>query len=263
LFGKKDNLIQIDMSEMMEMHSVSKLIGSPPGYIGFQQGGWLTEKVRRYPHSVILFDEVEKAHPDVLNVLLQILEYGHLMDGRGRRVNFKNTVVILTSNIGAEEIGKSKVLGFSNEDVKENREDREIDKAYSSMKEVLMEELRNTLRPELLNRLDDIIIFRSLTRRDARKIVRLLLADLNERLQEEKIVVKLDSKAVGYIVTEAFNEQYGARPLRRFIQDKVENLLADYILNEGDGTKKGKVVEVLIGLKNNELVILKNKKEKK
>ena len=263
LFGNKDNLIQIDMSEMMEMHSVSKLIGSPPGYIGFQQGGWLTEKVRRYPHSVILFDEVEKAHPDVLNVLLQILEYGHLMDGRGRRVNFKNTVVILTSNIGAEEIGKSKVLGFSNEGVKENREDKEIDKAYSSMKEVLMEELRNTLRPELLNRLDDIIIFRSLTRRDARKIVRLLLSELNDRLKEEKIVVKLDSKAVGYIVTEAFSEQYGARPLRRFIQDKVENLLADYILNEGDGTKKGKVVEVLIGLKNNELVILKNNRAKK
>jgi ATP-dependent Clp protease ATP-binding subunit ClpA len=147
--------------------------------------------------------------------------------------------------------------------VKENREDKEIEKAYTGMKNVLMEELRNTLRPELLNRLDDIIIFRSLTRRDARKIVKLLLSELNDRLKEEKLVVKLDSKAVGYIVTEAFSEKYGARPLRRFIQEKVENLLADYILKEGDGTKKGKVVEVLIGLKNNELVILKNKKEKK
>lgn len=259
LFGNEDHLIQIDMSEMMEMHSVSKLIGSPPGYIGFQQGGWLTEKVRRHPHSVILFDEVEKAHPDVLNVLLQILEYGHLMDGRGRRVNFKNTVVILTSNIGAEEIRKSKVLGFSNENIDENREDKEIEKAYTGMKDMLMEELRNTLRPELLNRLDDIIIFRSLTRRDARKIVKLLLLELNGRLKEEKIVVKLNSEAVGYIVKEAFSEQYGARPLRRFIQDKVENLLADYILNEGDGNKKGKVVEVLIGLKDNRLVILKKK----
>ena len=201
----------------MEMHSVSKLIGSPPGYIGFQQGGWLTEKVRRYPHSVILFDEVEKAHPDVLNVLLQILEYGHLMDGRGRRVNFKNTVVILTSNIGAEEIGKSKVLGFSSESVKENREDKEIEKAYTGMKNVLMEELRNTLRPELLNRLDDIIIFRSLTRRDARKIVKLLLSELNDRLKEEKLVVKLDSKAVGYIVTEYLAERWAKTT--RFIQE--------------------------------------------
>lgn len=256
LFGKEDNLIQIDMSEMMEMHSVSKLIGSPPGYIGFQQGGWLTEKVRRNPHAVILFDEVEKAHPDVLNILLQILEYGHLMDGRGRRVSFKNTVVILTSNIGAEEIKKSRILGFSNRQSQENRQDKEIEEAYVGMRDMLMEELRNTLRPELLNRLDDIIIFRSLTRRDARKIVSLLIKDLNNRLVEEKVKVVLDSKAVSYIVDNSFSEEYGARPLRRFIQEKVENLLAEYILNKSN-MKTGRTVEVFISLKDNKLVILK------
>ncbi len=259
LFGDVDNLIQIDMSEMMEMHSVSKLIGSPPGYIGFQQGGWLTEKVRRHPHSVILFDEIEKAHPDVLNILLQILEYGHLMDGRGKRVNFKNTVIILTSNIGAEEIKKSKILGFSDVQDKDIKKDSDIEKGYVEMKDMLLEELRNTLRPELLNRVDDIIIFRSLTRKDAKKIVKLLLSELNKRLKEEKIVVRLDSKAIGYIVKESFSEEYGARPLRRFLQDKVENLLADYILNEGDGSNKGQIVEVLIGLVDNDLVILKKK----
>lgn len=236
LFGDQDRLVQIDMSEMMEMHSVSKLIGSPPGYVGFQQGGWLTEKIRRQPHSVILFDEIEKAHPDVLNILLQILEYGHLTDGRGRRVNFKNSVIILTSNIGAEEIGKSKVLGFSQHNVSAKRSDQEIDGAYSSMKDLLMEELRDTLRPELLNRLDDTVIFRALTRKDARKIVKLLIEELNSRLVEEKITVRLDGKAVTYIVKKAFSEQYGARPLRRFIQEKVENLLADYILHEGEDT---------------------------
>ncbi len=255
LFGDENNLIQIDMSEMMEMHSVSKLIGSPPGYVGFQEGGWLTEKVRRHPHSVILFDEIEKAHPDVLNVLLQILEYGHLMDGRGRRVNFKNTVIILTSNIGAEEIKKDRVLGFSSGGSKE-KTDKEIDKAYSGMKELLLNELRNVLRPELLNRLDDVVIFRSLTRKDAKGIVKLLVKNLNVRLLEEKIKVELDNKVVSYIVKEAFSEEYGARPLRRFLQDKVENLLADYLLINNGEIGDGKMREIKIGLKDSNLVIL-------
>ncbi len=258
LFGNEDNLIQIDMSEMMEMHSVAKLIGSPPGYIGYQQGGWLTEKVRRHPHSVILFDEIEKAHPDVLNVLLQILEYGHLMDGRGRRVNFKNTVVILTSNIGAEEIKKDKVLGFSSGRESE-RTDSDIDKAYDSMRDALLEELRDSLRPELLNRIDDIVIFRALTRKDARKIVKILIGKLNTRLKEESIVVSLDSSAVSYVVKEAFSEEYGARPLRRFIQDKVENLLADFILERDTGLTNRKVIGVSITLKDDTLVISKAK----
>jgi ATP-dependent Clp protease ATP-binding subunit ClpC len=254
LFGDRDRLIQIDMSEMMEMHSVSKLIGSPPGYVGFQQGGRLTEEVKRYPHSVILFDEIEKAHPEVLNILLQILEYGHLTDGKGKRVNFKNSVIILTSNIGAEEIAKSKVLGFNQKHTSEEKSDREIDDAYSSMKDQLMEALQDTLRPELLNRLDDIVIFRALTRKDARKIVMLLVEELNSRLVEEKIVVKLDSKALTYIVKNAFSERYGARPLRRFIQEKIENLLANHILTEGENKEK----EILtVTREGDELVIKK------
>jgi ATP-dependent Clp protease ATP-binding subunit ClpC len=256
LFGNEDKLIQIDMSEMMEMHSVSKLIGSPPGYVGFQQGGWLTEKVKRQPHSVILFDEVEKAHPDVLNVLLQILEYGHLTDGRGRRVNFKNCVVILTSNIGAEEISKDKVLGFVGKNG-HSRSDEQIDEAYSSMKKMLLEELRDNLRPELINRLDDIVIFRSLTRKDARKIVKLLVEDLNSRLKEERVKVVLDREAVTYVVKESFSEEYGARPLRRFLQDKVENLLANFMLENSKMVESNREVVVKLGVKNGVINILK------
>lgn len=248
LFGDEDRLIQIDMSEMMEMHSVSKLIGSPPGYVGFREGGWLTEKVRRNPHSVILFDEIEKAHPDVLNILLQILEYGHLTDGKGRRVNFKNTIVILTSNIGAEAIRKDKVLGFTEKETTGSSKGQS-DKAYSSMRSKLMEELRNTLRPELLNRLDDIVIFRSLNVRDAGKIVDLLLEDLNQRLKEQEITVTLTQKLKNHIVKEGFSEEYGARPLRRILQDTVENSMADYML------KSENIGKVKLDYKNGKVVL--------
>lgn len=229
LFGDEDRLVQIDMSEMMEMHSVSKLIGSPPGYVGYQEGGWLTEQVRRNPHCVILFDEVEKAHPDVLNILLQILEYGHLTDGRGRKVNFKNTIVVLTSNIGAEEIGRDKVLGFG---ASQKNADKSEDpqKAYDSMKSELMSELRKTLRPELLNRLDDIVIFRALDTKDARKIVKLLLNELNDRLKGQDVEVVLSRPLMTHIVKEGFSEEYGARPLRRVLQDLVESTVADHLL---------------------------------
>ncbi len=258
LFGKEDRLVQIDMSEMMEMHSVSKLIGSPPGYIGYQHGGWLTEKVRRNPHSVILFDEVEKAHPDVLNILLQILEYGHLTDGRGRKVNFKNTIIVLTSNIGAEEISQDRVLGFGQKGVVEDRSDMEIDEAYSAMKNVLLDELKKSLRPELLNRLDDTVIFRSLTRKDARKIVKLLVEELNGRLEEEKVKVKLDRKAVNYIIKQGFSEEYGARPLRRYLQDTVENTLAEYMLREVDlFERRDDVVVVEMGVEDDNIAIIK------
>ncbi|KKQ11747.1 MAG: ATPase AAA-2 domain protein [candidate division WS6 bacterium GW2011_GWC2_36_7] len=255
LFGNEDRLVQIDMSEMMEMHSVSKLIGSPPGYVGFQQGGMLTEQVRRQPHSVILFDEIEKAHPDVLNVLLQILEYGHLTDGRGRKVNFKNTIIILTSNIGAEEIKRDKVLGFVGTREKK-RSDIDINKAYSSMKSELLMKLKDTLRPELLNRIDDIVIFRSLTRKDARKIVELLINDLNTRLVEENIVVEITDKVGTYLVKEGFSDEYGARPLRRRVQDSVENVLADYILSHKVAKKK--MNEVTIDMINGKMDILTN-----
>lgn len=235
LFGDEDRLIQIDMSEMMEMHSVSKLIGSPPGYVGFREGGQLTERVRRQPHAVILFDEIEKAHIDVLNVLLQILEYGHLTDGKGRRVNFKNTVVVLTSNIGAEEIRRDRVLGFEVQDEKKERTDRDIHEAYDGMKEILETELKETLPPELLNRLDDIVIFRSLTRRDAKKIVDLLLVELNRQLSEKMVRIALSSQAKNFIVERGFSEEYGARPLRRTIQEYVETPVASYLLKYGGG----------------------------
>jgi ATP-dependent Clp protease ATP-binding subunit ClpC len=245
LFGDEDRLIQIDMSEMMEMHSVSKLIGSPPGYVGYREGGQLTERVRQQPHAVILFDEIEKAHIDVLNILLQILEYGHLTDGKGRRVNFKNTVVILTSNIGAEEIRRDKVLGFDVSAEKKERTDREIEHAYYGMKEVLESELKDALPPELLNRLDDIVIFRSLTRRDARKIVDLLLDELNERLKDKRIAVDLNPAAKEFIVERGFSEEYGARPLRRTIQEYVETPVASYLLKYGGGVvSKGKDVRM-------------------
>ncbi|MDX9739292.1 MAG: ATP-dependent Clp protease ATP-binding subunit [Candidatus Dojkabacteria bacterium] len=248
LFGTEEKLVQIDMSEMMEMHSVSKLIGSPPGYVGYQEGGWLTERVRRNPHSVILFDEIEKAHPDVLNILLQILEYGHLTDGRGRRVNFKNTIVILTSNIGAEEIGRDRVLGFSKEE-KAVRSKTNAEQAYSAMKSALMGELRKTLRPELLNRLDDTVIFRALNTRDVRKILDILLTELNERLEEHNITISLTKPLTSYIVKEGFSDEYGARPLRRVLQDIVESQVADYIL------KNGKPGEILLDLKKGKVVI--------
>ncbi|MGI6423376.1 MAG: ATP-dependent Clp protease ATP-binding subunit [Candidatus Dojkabacteria bacterium] len=248
LFGNEDKLVQIDMSELMEMHSVSKLIGSPPGYIGYQQGGWLTEQVRRNPHSVILFDEIEKAHPDVLNILLQILEYGHLTDGRGRKVNFKNTIVILTSNIGAEAIGRDRVLGFSRTRNKEEKKSAE--QAYSTMKSELLKELRKTLRPELLNRLDDTVIFRALSTKDARKIVEILVDELNERIGNQGYKVLLSKPLLSYIVKEGFSQEYGARPLRRVLQDRVESKLADHILRKGD---EGGVIKM--DFKKNRIVI--------
>lgn len=253
LFGNEDRLIQIDMSELMEGHSVSKLIGSPPGYVGYREGGRLTEEVRRNPHSVILFDEIEKAHQDVLNLLLQILEDGHLTDGKGRTVNFKNTIVVLTSNIGAEEISKDKILGFVSSKGKKTEKDTED--AYESMKESLLSELKNTLRPELINRLDDIVIFRALNRRDARKIVKLLVKELNERLEDQGIRVKLGRKLVTHVVNEGFSEEYGARPLRRVIQDTVENALAEYLLeNEIEDEKE--IKELKLNLEDDKVVVV-------
>jgi ATP-dependent Clp protease ATP-binding subunit ClpC len=253
LFGNEDRLIQIDMSELMEGHSVSKLIGSPPGYVGYREGGRLTEEVRKNPHSVILFDEIEKAHPDVLNLLLQILEYGHLTDGKGRTVNFKNTIIVLTSNIGAEEIGKDKILGFVGN--KSERSDEDIDDAYDSMKENLLSELKNTLRPELINRLDDVVIFRALNRKDARKIVKLLVIELNERLKDQGIKVKLGRKLTTYVVNEGFSEEYGARPLRRVIQDTVENTLAEYLL-ENEVKNEKEIKEIKLNMEDDKVVVV-------
>lgn len=256
LFGEnEDRLIQIDMSEYMEQHSVSKLIGSPPGYVGFEQGGWLTEKITENPYSVVLFDEIEKAHPDVLNLLLQVLEDGHLMDAKGNRVSFQNTIIILTSNIGAEQIAEDKVLGFYREQKQRNLVELSTE-AYDEMKEKLMKELRKKLRPELLNRLDDVIIFKGLSKQDAAKVLEILIKELNARLKEMNISVDINDKSKKYIIDKGFSAEYGARPLRRVLQHEVENLVADYVLEHNLLDTRGKeLLALAIDIKGKRLVI--------
>lgn len=246
LFGREDALIQIDMSELMEKHSVAKLIGSPPGYIGYQEGGQLTEKVRRKPYSVVLFDEVEKAHIDVLNVLLQILEEGRLTDGKGRMVSFRNSIIIMTSNIGAEDIGKHKVLGFDlGGDKQEITKDEEVvDVAYDEMRSELMLRLKDYLRPEFLNRLDEIIIYRGLNIDDAVHIVDIIIDKLNERLKDKNIEVSLGKKEKRLVAEYGFSEEYGARPLKRAVSELIESPLADLILDKGENLGKIEVVKV-------------------
>lgn len=238
-FGDEKALIQVDMSEYMEQHSVSKLIGSPPGYVGFQEGGQLTEKIRRRPYSVVLFDEIEKAHPDLLNIMLQILDEGSLQDAKGRKINFKNTIIIMTSNIGASEIGKDDVLGFGVDD--SGQTDEKVDKAFEQMRETLMRELKDELPPEFLNRIDDIIIFRGLDLNDVRKITKILVDELNQRLKEKGIQVAVTQSAVKHIAEAGYDSEYGARNVRRKIQELVENPLADYILENSikpDGSRQ-------------------------
>ncbi len=220
MFGDEDMLIRIDMSEYMEKENVSKLIGSAPGYVGYDEGGQLTEKVRRKPYSVVLFDEIEKAHPDVFNILLQILDDGRLTDSHGRTVNFKNTIVIMTSNVGAGEIKASR-LGFGSKDE---------EKKYEDMKERQMEALRKKFRPEFLNRIDDTIIFRPLNEEDMGKIVDMLLVQLAKRIEPTGITLSITDKAKEYIVKEGSNVEYGARPLRRAIQKMIEDELSEKIL---------------------------------
>ena len=224
MFGDENLMIRVDMSEYMEKHNVSRLIGSAPGYVGFEEGGQLTEKVRRKPYSVILFDEIEKAHPDVFNILLQILEDGRLTDSHGRVVSFKNTVIILTSNIGASEIAKMKApLGFSGG---ENR----VADDYEMMKEKQMKALKDAMKPELINRIDEIIIFRRLTRENIEVIAELMFSGLKKRLEEKDVTLELTDRAKTYIVSQGFNEEYGARPLRRAIQRLVEDKLSEMVL---------------------------------
>ena len=222
LFGDEDNMIRIDMSEYMEKHSVSRMIGSPPGYVGHEEGGQLTEKVRRKPHAVILLDEVEKAHPDVFNILLQILEDGRLTDGQGRVVDFKNTVIVMTSNAGAHTLKKQRSMGFG------GSEDSE--KTYESMKENIMGEVKNIFRPEFLNRVDEIIVFHALEQPEIDAIARLLLRQVCARLQERGIDLDVDESALALISRAGYDIQYGARPLRRAIQRMVEDALSEEIL---------------------------------
>ncbi|MDO5755111.1 MAG: ATP-dependent Clp protease ATP-binding subunit [Tissierellia bacterium] len=225
LFGSKEDMIRIDMSEYMEKHSVSRLIGSPPGYVGHEEGGQLTEAVRSKPYSVILFDEIEKAHPDVFNALLQVLDDGRLTDSKGKVVDFRNTVIIMTSNVGATLLDKKGVLGFS------TTQDESRDQ-YEKNKEIIEEELKNTFRPEFLNRLDDTIIFRNLTEENTRKIVGLMLDELIERLKDIELTAIYDDSLVEYIVEKGFDKDYGARPLERVIRQDIEDRIAEAILKE-------------------------------
>lgn len=228
LFGSEDNLIQVDMSEYMESHSISKLIGSPPGYVGFQEGGQLTEKIRRKPYSVVLFDEIEKAHPDLINVLLQILDEGRLQDAKGRVVNFKNTVVVMTSNLGAWESSDVSNIGFALSESK-GKVDEE---GYDKMKENLLEVLKDNLPPEFINRIDEVLIYRKLNEEDAIKIVQLFTDEVVERLKARNIVLDIKPAVLKYIVKNGFDTAYGARNLKRKVQELLENDLADYLMGK-------------------------------
>ena len=239
LFGNENAMIRIDMSEYMEPHSVSKLIGSPPGYVGFDEGGQLTEKIRRKPYSVILLDEVEKAHPDVMNMLLQILDDGRLTDAQGRTVNFKNTVIIMTANIGARLITDKNMLGFSNN----NNKNEETQKEYETIKKDVMGELKKQFRPEFINRIDEIIVFHKLNNEDIRKIMDIMLNQLISRLKEQEIDIEIDESVKKLLIEKGVDIKYGARPLKRTIQNILEDKIAEAML-DGKITvgKKAKVI---------------------
>ncbi len=230
LFGNEDAIIKIDMSEYMEGHSVSKLIGSPPGYVGFDYGGQLTEKVRRKPYSVILFDEIEKAHADVMNLLLQILEDGILTDSQGRKVDFKNSIIIMTSNIGARLITDKKMLGFANIEKEKEKEEKQL-KEYEELKKDVLKELKKELKPELINRIDEIIIFNKLSKKEIEYIIDKMLEDVIKKLELKDIKIKIEEDVKRLIIRKEIDKSYGARPIRRLIQNIVENKLAENILD--------------------------------
>ena len=224
VFGSEDNMVRIDMSEFMEKHATSKLIGSPPGYVGYDDGGNMCEIIRKKPYSVVLFDEIEKAHPDVFNIMLQILDDGRLTDSKGRHINFKNTIIIMTSNVGASMITNTQKLGFSVSG--DDKKDK-----YEKLKDTVNEELKKAFRPEFLNRVDDIIVFSHLSAEEIRQIVDLMLKDLFKRLSERELTIEVTDNAKDYLAKEGYSETYGARPLRRLIQKTVEDVLAEEILS--------------------------------
>ena len=247
VFGNEDAMIRVDMSEYMEKHSVSKMIGSPPGYVGHEDGGQLSEKVRRNPFSVVLFDEIEKAHPDVFNILLQVLDDGHITDSQGRKVDFKNTIIIMTSNAGAQSIIEPKKLGFGvHEDEKQDHE---------RMKSNVMEEVKRLFKPEFLNRIDETIVFRALNKDDMKQIVTLMASELQKRCREQlQIELVIRDAAKAYIVEKAYDRKYGARPLRRKIQDEIEDRLAEEII-----AGKVKVGDrVVVTTRHKELIVEKD-----
>ena len=232
MFDDENNMVRIDMSEYMEKFSVSRLIGAPPGYVGYDEGGQLTEAVRRKPYSVVLFDEIEKAHPDVFNVLLQVLDDGRLTDSQGRTVDFKNTILIMTSNIGS---------GYLLDGIDENGEIR------PEAERLVMEELRAHFRPEFLNRLDETILFKPLTKENIGGIVDLMLADVNRRLEERELTISLTDEAKRFVVDSGYDPVYGARPLKRFLQKHVETLAARLILSDRVHTGDTIVIDVADG----------------
>ena len=238
LFGSEESMIRVDMSEYMEKHSVAKMIGSPPGYVGHEEGGQLSDQVRTHPYSVVLFDEIEKAHPDVFNILLQVLDDGHITDSQGRKVDFSNTVIIMTSNAGAKAIVDPKKLGFA---VKEDPADD-----YKRMKQNVMDEVKMIFRPEFLNRIDEIIVFHALDKTHMKKIVTLMCRDLTKRVEDQMgIRLTLRESAKALIVEKGTDAKYGARPLRRALQTELEDKLAEAILNgeikPGDRVEAGTV----------------------
>ena len=222
MFGEQDALVRIDMSEYMEKHSVSRLVGSPPGYVGFDEGGQLTEKIRQRPYAVILLDEIEKAHPDVFNILLQVLDDGHLTDSKGRKVDFRNTVIIMTSNLGAVALREEKSVGFGAKTIQQN---------HDTMEKRIREELKNSFRPELLNRIDETIVFHKLQKEELRQIVGIMAKEITSRLQELNITVKITSAVLDVLADEGFDPEYGARPIRRAIQKKIEDPLSEALLS--------------------------------
>jgi ATP-dependent Clp protease ATP-binding subunit ClpC len=247
MFGKEDALIRLDMSEFMERHNVARLVGAPPGYVGYDEGGQLTEAVRRKSYCVILLDEIEKAHDDVFNILLQVFDDGHLTDAKGRRVDFRNSIIVMTSNIGAETIRKGAGMGFATK----ADETKQREANYDLMKEKLLNELKKRFKPEFLNRIDGVVVFHSLTRENIRKIVDLMLINVTKQLAEKGIKLEVTEAAKDFLGVKGYDEVFGARPLRRAIQDRVEDKLSEELL-------RGKYQfgdSVVVDLEENEIVI--------
>jgi len=238
-FGSEETLVKIDMSEFAEHHTVARLVGAPAGYVGYDDGGQLTDKIRRQPYSVVLFDEIEKAHPEVFNTLLQVLEDGVLSDAKGRKIDFTNTIIIMTSNIGAEKLQKEASFGFA----ASKRSDLDnLDELHEANKSKVMDELKKMMRPELLNRIDKTIVFRALTKKDALKILDLQLDDLRTRLVKKGIGLQVDKDAKEYLLEKGYDAMNGARPMRRLLQETVEDAIAGGLLDES--YHKGDIVKV-------------------
>jgi ATP-dependent Clp protease ATP-binding subunit ClpC len=240
MFGSDDALIKIDMSEFMERHNVSRLVGAPPGYVGYDEGGQLTEAVRRKSYSVIVLDEIEKAHPEVFNILLQILEDGHLTDAKGRRVDFRNTVIIMTSNVGAQELQRDTSIGFR----PGGAESVQAAADYERMKDKVLSELKKTFRPEFLNRIDATVVFRQLSREEIREIVDLLLARVKDQLAGQEMELQVTDAAKDAIIAKGYDQAYGARPLRREIQNQIEDALAERMLQASFSAGDTVIVDV-------------------